>query len=105
MQFVLVSRGRCSECDTPGPSAPKRRRTEDLNKEASTREGQFKAPQSPTKMAKICQGCVPQNTAKCTSWTLRVFQSWCDQRNNSVEEQCPDDLLESPIVDRERECS
>ena len=69
------------------------------------REGRFKAPQSPTKMVKICQGYVSQNTAKCTSRALRVFQSWRDQRNKSVEEQCPDDLLEFPIVDRERECS
>ena len=51
-------------------------------------------------MAKICQRYIPQNTAECTSWALRVFQSWRDQRNKSVEEQCPDDLLESLIADR-----
>ena len=51
-------------------------------------------------MAKICQGYVPKNTAKCNGWALRVFKSWRDERNKSVEEQCPDDLLESPVVDR-----
>ena len=93
----------CSEwncCDTPGPSAPKRRKSQDTSERTSMRKGRFKAPQSPTTMVKTCQGYVPKNTAKCNGWALCVFKSWRDERNKSVKEQCPDDLLESPVVDR-----
>ena len=91
----------CSEwgcCDCPGPSSPKKSRLEDSNP-VRAKQDWFKAPHSPTTMAKICQGYMPQNTAKSTSWGLRVFRAWRDHRNKSVAEQCPADLLEVPTVE------
>ena len=34
-----------------------------------------------------------------TSWAVRVFQSWREQRNKHVTEQCPEKLLEEPTVE------
>ena len=50
-------------------------------------------------MGKICQGYVLSNTRKSTSWAVRVFQSWREQRNKHVTEQCPEKLLEKPTVE------
>ena len=71
--------------------------SEDEQPEAGSR---FGVPHSPTSMAKICQGYVPPNTTKCTSWALRVFRAWHEERNKHLVEQCPENLLEKPTVDR-----
>ena len=50
-------------------------------------------------MTKICEGFIPKNTAKATTWALRVFFAWRNERNRSVDEQCPENLLEEPVVE------
>ena len=49
-------------------------------------------------MSDICKGYVLQNTDKATTWALRVFNAWRQERNRVATEKCPDDLLESPDV-------
>ena len=83
---------RC--CDTDPGSQPAAKRT-GVDGER-LQEGRFTAPHSPTTMSKICQGYI---TTKSISWAVRVFRSWCDERNKRVEEQCPETLLEEPTVD------
>lgn len=78
----------------------KKIRTEGTSKAVRAKGWRFKAPHSPTTMAKICWEYVPQNTAKSTTWALQVFQAWRDQHNKNVAEQCPENLLEAPTVDR-----
>ena len=58
----------------------------------------FGSPTTDEKMEKICQGFVPPNTVKSTSWAVRVFEEWRAARNSQTveEEQVPDDLLECP---------
>ena len=59
----------------------------------------FSTPRSPSSMTKICEGFIPKNTAKATTWALRVFFAWRNERNRSVDEQCPENLLEEPVVE------
>ena len=56
----------------------------------------FASPVSPSKMDMICQGYVPPNTKKATSWAVRAFEQWRDQQN---EKSSPSDLLEKPTAD------
>ena len=47
---------------------------------------------------KMVHGYVPLNTAKNTSWAMKVFGDWCAVRNvklSSGEEECPKDLFEN----------
>ena len=87
----------CSDwgcCETAPPAAKRTRSRVDDEK-----ENRFTAPHSPTTMRKICQGYIPPNTSKSTSWAVRVFQSWREQRNKSISELCPEKLLEEPTVE------
>ena len=53
------------------------------------------SPVSPGKMGTICRGVVPSNTKKATSWAVRVFEEWRQERNaTATGEQCPLELLE-----------
>lgn len=62
--------------------------------------GHFSKPHSPEMMEKICQGYIPKNTTKSSDWALRVFQAWRKQQSErSIEEHCPDNLLEVPRAD------
>lgn len=36
---------------------------------------------------------VPKNTEKCTNWALRLFNSWCEQRNERCDEKVPEGIL------------
>ena len=36
---------------------------------------------------------VPKNMDKSTKWAFRLFQSWCDQRNERCEDKVPDNIL------------
>ena len=74
---------------------------------ASSKEGHVSSPEKATRfpaptgsptMSDICKGYVPQNTHKATTWALRVFNAWRQERNRVATEKCPDDLLESPDV-------
>ena len=96
-------------CDTgpssvPLPSAKRRRVDSAVEDKRPEAERRFSLPHSPTSMAKICDGYVPSNTTKSTSWDLRVFRAWREQRNKRVAEQCPENLLEQPAVDRLNYC-
>ena len=86
----------CCDTDPRSPPAAKRTRVDEERPEKGSR---FTAPHSPTTMRKICQGYVPSNTSKSTSWAVRVFLSWREQRNKRVSEQCPEKLLEEPTVE------
>lgn len=60
----------------------------------------FASPVSPGKMQQICKGFVPANTKKATTWALRAFEQWRDERNkSSCSEKCPVDLLEKPSAE------
>ena len=59
----------------------------------------FASPLSPSKMDTICQCYVPRNTKKATSWAVRAFEQWRDQRNEKSSKECPSDLLEKPTAD------
>ncbi len=55
----------------------------------------FVSPKSSADMERICQGVVPKNTQKSTSWAVRVFEEWRAQRNKATSdsgEQCPASL-------------
>ena len=41
----------------------------------------FSAPLSPGSMEKVCRGYAPSNTSKITSWSVRVLNTWCQERN------------------------
>ena len=37
---------------------------------------------------------IPQNTQKCTDWSVRLFTSWLSQRNQRCpDNKCPEDIL------------
>ena len=42
-----------------------------------------------SEVKKSLKGCIPVNTAKCTSWAMRVFQDWVVQRNKRTAEIIP----------------
>lgn len=60
----------------------------------------FTKPTSPSSMDRICRGYVPPNTGKATKWALKVFDDWRHARNATSEEQCPENLLIEPEVDK-----
>ena len=53
----------------------------------------FPAPTGSPTMTDICKGYILQNTDKATTWALRVFNVWHQERNRVTTEKCPDDLL------------
>ena len=57
--------------------------------------GRFATPLSPKSMGHVCQGFIPKNIKKCTSWALQLFKQWTVQYVGN-EEICPDNLLEEP---------
>ena len=77
------------------PPVKKARKTHVSSPEKATR---FPAPTGSPTMSNICKGYIPQNTDKATTWALRVFNAWHQERNRVTTEKCPDDLLESPDV-------
>lgn len=36
---------------------------------------------------------IPKNTDKSTKWAVRLFQSWCEQRNERCDDKVPNDIL------------
>ena len=50
-------------------------------------------------VTKFSRGVIPKNTAKNTSWAVRVFNEWIQQRNKRTEVKYPSDILE-----KEHEC-
>ena len=64
----------------------------------------FASPVSPSKMDTICWGYIPPNTKKATSWTVRTFEQWRDQRNEKSSKESPSDLLEKSIADSLNSC-
>ena len=60
----------------------------------------FASPVLPERMEEICKGFVPANTKKATTWAVRAFEQWREERNNSsCGEMCPVDLLEKPSAE------
>ena len=47
-------------------------------------------------LEKVCQGYVPSNTSKATRWSLCVFNTWREGRNECSPELCPENLLKEP---------
>ena len=58
---------------------------------------QFVTPLAEEKMSKVCEDYTPANTAKNTTWALRVFTE-CDNERDGLE--CPKELLEKPSADQ-----
>lgn len=46
-------------------------------------------------MSIITKGYVPENTKKCTSWAVKVFNEWKSSRID--DKKCPDNLLGLPV--------
>ena len=63
----------------------------------SLKKKRFAKPLTKAEVSKVREGFVPENTSKNTTWGLRVFEAWRDQRK--CEEKCPSDLLESPSAE------
>lgn len=42
---------------------------------------------------KSSKGCIPKNTSRNTSWAVRVFNQWIEQRNKRSDVSYPTDLL------------
>ena len=80
--------------DVEAEKSPPRKKT---RLSLSLKNKRFAAPLTETEMGKLCEGYTPQNTAKNTSWALRVFKDWESQRDG---EQCPSDLFESPSAEK-----
>ena len=60
----------------------------------------FAEPASAEEVAVITKGYTPSNTAKNTSWSVRVFQEWCIARKGcSKDEACNPHLIDSPDVE------
>ena len=59
------------------PPVKKARKTRVSSPEKATR---FPAPTGSPTMSDICKGYIPQNTDKATTWTLRVFNAWHQER-------------------------
>ena len=53
----------------------------------------FASPVSPSKMDMICQGYIPPNAKKATSWAVSTFEQWRDQRNEKSKFAAHCDLL------------
>ena len=57
----------------------------------------FASPVLPSKMGMICRGYVPPNTKKVTSWAVRTFEQWRDQRKEKSKFAARCDLLSFSI--------
>ena len=57
----------------------------------------FASPVLPSKMDTIYRGYVPPNTKKATSWAVRAFEQWRDQRNEKSKFAPHCDLLSFSI--------
>ena len=77
------------------PPVKKARKTHVSSPAKATR---FPASTGSPTMSIICKDYVLQNTDKATTWALRVFNAWHQERNRVTTEKCPDYLLESPDV-------
>ena len=58
----------------------------------------FAKAKTSTEVADITKGYVPPNTAKNTTWALRVFEEWRTARNKNSTEVCDANLFDSPNV-------
>ena len=54
----------------------------------------FNTTVSDAEVEKSSKGCVPKNTSRSTSWAVRVFNQWIEQRNKRMDATYPLDLLE-----------
>ena len=52
-------------------------------------------------VAEVTKGYIPPNTAKNTTWAMRVFEEWCCARNKKCtgDEVCGANVLDSPVTD------
>ena len=56
-------------------------------------------PISNEEMSRICSSFVRKNMEKNTSWSMKVYDEWREQRNSiDTSNQCPDDLLKRPDI-------
>ena len=63
----------------------------------SLKKSRFAKPLAEVDMNSFCKQVVPDNTKKQTDWSVRVFESW---RNERVGEKCPADLLEQCTAEK-----
>ena len=90
----------CSEwgcCSTSMGEPPEKRDRKD-HAFSPAKSSRFPEPTGSPTMKTICKGYVPRNTDKATSWALRVFNAWRNERNCVSTDKCPENLLESPDV-------
>ena len=61
----------------------------------------FNITLSDAEIEKSAKGYIPKNTSQSTSWAVRVFTQWVEQRNKRTGNTYPVDLLEkaySPTI-------
>ena len=56
----------------------------------------FNVTLTESEVIKSSKGVIPANTARSTSWAMRVFHEWVTQRNKRTKEKYPADLLDKP---------
>ena len=89
-----LSESFCSEWDSCSGMEPPAKKS----KPDSTLS-RFSESCSSAEMQVICQGYIPKNTRKATTWALKVFKAWREQRAKEKDRKCPEDLLDSPKVE------
>ena len=71
-----------------------------LSKAKLTVDERFAKPKTGDEVADITKGYVPPNTAKNTTWALRVFEEWrCARNKKCTDAVCDPNLLVSPDAD------
>ena len=65
-----------------------------LKKKVLSPSSRFNITVSDSEIEKSSKGYIPKNTSRSTSWAVRVFTQWIEQRNKHMEITYPLDLLE-----------
>ena len=88
----------CTEWLCCMPMEPPRKKGKRSKTSSPKSSSRFASPVSSPTMRKICKGYVPPNTDKATTWAVRVFNSWRQERDKTSTEKCPESLLGSTDV-------
>ena len=82
--------------DDTTPMVKKQKLSLQLQKEKKvlSPSSRFNTTVSNEEVNKSSKGCIPKNTSCSTSWTVRVYKQWIEQRNKCMDVAFPTDLFE-----------
>ena len=82
--------------DDTTPMVKKQKLSLQLQKEKKvlSPSSRFNTTVSNEEVNKSSKGCIPKNTSRSTSWTVRVYKQWIEQRNKRMDVAFPTDLFE-----------